>query len=280
MMVNYYGILEINRDASSDEIKKSFRNLAKKYHPDRNSENQEWAEKKIKLIIKAYKTLIDSKLRENYDSQLPDLSERNFDHKKPEVENKTTNIFQQVKIILNNLANDNGKKAIEDFENLNKTISNFALNKFLSGRDYLDCAFLLAEEYERSGKYKLALQFYKNIYETEKNNTNSSSHSFFIDETKSRIKKIYCKKLIKSASREEAIEYYQNVLKLHINNNERAYIYKKISECYFDLGEYQCAVTNLNIALNKKPTLKGISRIQTKLNEYFSTRRKANYNLT
>ncbi len=69
-MLNYYGILQINQYATNEEIKKSFRNLAKKYHPDKNSDNQEWAEEKIKLVIKAYKTLIDSKLREHYDITL------------------------------------------------------------------------------------------------------------------------------------------------------------------------------------------------------------------
>ena len=40
-MVDYYSILEIDRNASKDDIVKAYRNLAKRYHPDRNIGNKE-----------------------------------------------------------------------------------------------------------------------------------------------------------------------------------------------------------------------------------------------
>lgn len=274
-MSNYYGILEVTRYATNDEIKKSFRHLAKKYHPDKNTENKKWAEERTKLIIDAYRVLTDPNLRKRYDLQFEDsidVDTRQSNNRRNGKKGANANsVASQIKTILNDLVNDNGTEAVEHFETLTKNAPGFALNKFLAGRDYLDCMFLLAEEYERLEKHKLALKYYKNIYENVKSCKDDNDYSFFFDETRNRIKKIYCKKLAKHSTIEESIGNYQNVLGLHINNNERAYIYKKISECLFELGEYHSAVANLNAALNIKPTLKGAAKIQTKLNKHFAS---------
>lgn len=64
--MDYYEILEVSRDADSDTIKKSFRKLALKYHPDRNPDNKE-AEESFKLINEAYEVLSDNEKRSIYD---------------------------------------------------------------------------------------------------------------------------------------------------------------------------------------------------------------------
>lgn len=64
-MTDYYKILEINKDASSDEIKKAYRKLALKYHPDHNKSPD--ASEKFKSINEAYEILSDSEKRKIYD---------------------------------------------------------------------------------------------------------------------------------------------------------------------------------------------------------------------
>ncbi|MDR1661098.1 MAG: molecular chaperone DnaJ [Azoarcus sp.] len=63
---DYYDILGVNRDASEDVIKKAYRKLAMKYHPDRNPDSRE-AEEKFKEAKEAYEILSDSKKRDAYD---------------------------------------------------------------------------------------------------------------------------------------------------------------------------------------------------------------------
>ena len=63
---NYYQILGVPRDASSDEIKKVYRRLARQYHPDLNPGNKE-AEEKFKEISEAYDILSDPSKRAQYD---------------------------------------------------------------------------------------------------------------------------------------------------------------------------------------------------------------------
>ena len=63
---DYYEVLGISRDASDSEIKKAYRKLAKKYHPDLCPNDKE-AEKKFKEVSEAYEVLGDSKKRAQYD---------------------------------------------------------------------------------------------------------------------------------------------------------------------------------------------------------------------
>lgn len=63
---DYYKILGVDKNATADEIKSSFRKLAKKYHPDLNPDNAE-AEQKFKEINEAYEVLSDDKKRKTYD---------------------------------------------------------------------------------------------------------------------------------------------------------------------------------------------------------------------
>jgi len=64
---SYYDILGVDKNCSEDELKKSYRKLAFKWHPDKNPDNKEEAEDKFKEIAKAYQVLSDKDTRRNYD---------------------------------------------------------------------------------------------------------------------------------------------------------------------------------------------------------------------
>lgn len=72
MAKDYYEILGVSKDVSSDEIKTAYRKLARKYHPDMNPNNKSEAEERFKEISEAYDVLIDPQKRAAYDRYGPE----------------------------------------------------------------------------------------------------------------------------------------------------------------------------------------------------------------
>ncbi len=102
---NYYDILGIDKHATSEEIKKSYRRLSLKYHPDRN-EDKHFAEDKFKTISNAYSVLSDKEKKKTYD-----LNNNNNNNNEYEIEN-----------IINILKNN--KNMLLGLNLLNKNINN------------------------------------------------------------------------------------------------------------------------------------------------------------
>jgi molecular chaperone DnaJ len=83
MADDYYQILEVPRTASAEDIKKAFRKLARKHHPDVNPGNKA-AEERFKQLNTAFEVLSDPKKRQLYDEFGEDAAKIGFDEKKAE----------------------------------------------------------------------------------------------------------------------------------------------------------------------------------------------------
>ncbi|XP_052017228.1 dnaJ homolog subfamily B member 7 isoform X2 [Apodemus sylvaticus] len=93
-MVDYYEVLGVQRYASPEDIKRAYRKVALKWHPDKNPENKEEAERKFKEVAEAYEVLSNGEKRDIYDkygkeglnggggSHLDDESEYSFTFRK------------------------------------------------------------------------------------------------------------------------------------------------------------------------------------------------------
>jgi len=73
---DYYEVLGVNRDASADEIKRAYRALALKYHPDRNPDDKQGAAEKFKEASEAYSILSNTDKRAQYDRFGPGIFEQ------------------------------------------------------------------------------------------------------------------------------------------------------------------------------------------------------------
>jgi molecular chaperone DnaJ len=83
---DYYEVLGVGKNASADEIKRAYRRMAMKYHPDKNPDNKEEAEAKFKECAEAYEVLNDPDNRQRYDQfgheGLRGAGVRDFSHMK------------------------------------------------------------------------------------------------------------------------------------------------------------------------------------------------------
>jgi len=149
--MNPYKILGIEKDSSISEIKKAYKKLALKYHPDKNIHDKEDAEKKFKQISEAYQILSDSDKKKLYDNS----GTVNYDFISPE--NLFNNFFKDVdpkiiKFITNTYSNIT--KAINFSENgsIVEVISNINSQEIFSdGIDALK-SYLLSKKTNNSEK--------------------------------------------------------------------------------------------------------------------------------
>lgn len=90
---DYYELLDVSKTATPDEIRKAFKRLALKWHPDRNLDNKEEADEMFKSINKAYQVLIDEQKRKIYDMQGEEGLENNGNDPFNGMSSHFTNLF-------------------------------------------------------------------------------------------------------------------------------------------------------------------------------------------
>lgn len=149
-MKNYYEILEVSPKASIEIIEKAYKTLAKKYHPDRNkNENAEeklLKEKKMKEINEAYAVLSSEFLREQYDKEIQNIKNENTlsaskNTRKKSIENKELNKENQEK----NFANTStGENIVKICKNIFSNKPDFSKLKQMTKNDYISIGLTIA----------------------------------------------------------------------------------------------------------------------------------------
>lgn len=117
---NYYEILGVNKNASEEEIKSSFRILVRKYHPDTNS--KQFNENKIKEIIEAYEVLSDKEKRKNYDNIIESLNKKGIKSFKNDKKEKISTFNEIISSLIGNVK-EGTINTIKKINNIDKDIS-------------------------------------------------------------------------------------------------------------------------------------------------------------
>jgi len=185
---NFYEILEIPRDAPLLRIKKAFRARVKELHPDISGET---TNDDIHVLLEAYEILSDPERRANYDLTLgpPEKKGTGFNYRewlqaRPDQESKS-------KLIFYDLLRQRESEALDLYAKMTAKRA-FSLEKSLGKEDFMDCAFLLAEEFEARGDYAQALFLYLRICELEKRR--AYFRHFFV-EVEDRLRQLICVKI-------------------------------------------------------------------------------------
>ena len=256
---SYYDILDVDRTASQDDIKRAFRKLAKKYHPDTYpGESKRAASRKLKQVMAAYRVLSNERERARYDV----LLQTSPAFQKPAAKKPDESTEAKVNSMMDDLLNQDGDSALAKWDDLNRK-NDFDLSDHMETRDYLDCIFLLAEEMEEVGRNKEAADLYEELFDREKE---PPRHRYFFEEVTVRLKKLYSRKLPRDATDpEEEIACYERILEFDVDRSEKAFILKKIAEVHLKMGKEEKARDVFTSALDLKPGLKGTATIREKL---------------
>ncbi len=178
MEKNYYEILEVNKNASPEIIEKAYKTLAKKYHPDLQSEeNKKQGEEIFKQINEAYEVLSNEEKRKQYDMTLEESNPLN--EQIEELYHENVDLKQQIYNMKQNNKNSSNET------NYSKTYVSENQNIEINPN----------EEYERKTR---EAEYYKNLNDTMQ----QAYHDAYVQDLKNRGYKIRYKKTWKERIRD------------------------------------------------------------------------------
>jgi len=261
--VNYYSVLQLERQAGVSEIKRAFRRLLKRYHPDRNRSNAAWAEQRTREIVEAYHVLSDQRRRKFHDEQLRvNGFAASVAMAEAPMHPPGDGMASRCRQLFDYLLRGNTSAAVGLYEDLRGPSETFDLYPHLSLKDHLDCKFLLGEAYEQQGRLDDALSLYEEVYREE---LEGPRLRYFFDEVQERIVSIYCQHLPRAAPPQDAVRHFQHALKLGLPARDRAEIRKRLAETLLKIGDREGAQRELREALKLHPGIKGVQRLAARL---------------
>lgn len=257
---NYYDVLQVDTGCSSEDIKKSFRRLAKELHPDVDRTDQHNAER-MHVLLQAYETLIHPDRREQYDRTHAFTRKKYSFNYREFLRSEPENPEACSKLVFYDLLNGFIEEALETYNRSMKT-PGFDLSNWLDREDYMDCAFLLAEALEERGEvYRAFMLLIKTVeYEQSK-----PYFRHFFSEISERLRRIISLRMPGCISSEAYLQCLELLVEFDLNPRDTAFYLKKAAEIYCDKHEQHRAADYLHRAYNLDPKLSGTKKLLEKL---------------
>ena len=256
-ILDHYQTLQVEPEASVEDIKQAFRKLAKQYHPDKNPGRETSSEQMFRRITTAYQVLSDEQRRVRYDltRQRPRAE---FPNSYLERLRRTQADQKQCELMFQELLNRNLDEGIQIYEDLSDDNQGFLIDDFLGYGDSRDCEFLLAEAYQTNGLFEKAIELYQKLIDDEQE---TPFFYHFIDEINDRLSEIYIEALIKPRTLGDIPIYLEKIRKLKLSKRDLGWIYKKLAEFYLDRRMTQDARRMVETAIDINPKITGIDSL-------------------
>jgi len=227
--VDYYRVLEVHPSASAQEIRRSFRRLVLRAHPDKNPERTKWAERRIRELIRAYEVISDGEKRRRFDQEYrvrrrPELSappdSQLFFFRKSDPGAYALRILYL-------LLHGRAKEAIPLLATMESTHGEGFLAAELDRDDYLDCLFLLGEYHLEKRQYLEAFRRMRTFYLHERN---VPYPRHYLEAVITHLKDLYLRKLPQSLPPDEALLHLKEAAELSLGRRDRAHLERKVEE--------------------------------------------------
>ncbi len=254
-MKSYYQILDLEPTCSPAEIKKAFRKKAKSFHPDIKPSGRNAA--MMRRLITAYQVLYDPERREEYDRTHRKLIyTSSFDYREF-LAGRRDDPESMAKLLFFDLLHENEAGAIELYDAL-VSKGTFDLSIYLDREDFMDCAFLLAEEYENGGEYAKAFNLLRRTVDCE---MESPYFRHFFREVIDRLRYLSCIRLPGKIGNRELITLLEDLVALDFSAKDTAAFLKKLAEIYLEENAYDRAREYLNNSLKLHAKLPGAKKL-------------------
>jgi curved DNA-binding protein CbpA len=257
-MDNYYNLLGITQNASSRDVKRAFREKAKRLHPDIAGAAAEGAMRKLLI---AYEVLSDDERRHEYDRVYERFVKRvDFDYH-TFLQDDTDDPASQAKLVFFDLLHLEEDEALEVWRAQGGL--DFAMKKYLDREDWMDCTFILAEELEKRCFYYEAFMLFTDLVREERRRP---YFRHFMPEIENTLKELVRLRLKPAVDPEVYLACMGTLLELGFSPKEEARWMRSMAETMVRMGEMNGAKTVFREALKRDPTLPNVVQLRRKLN--------------
>jgi tetratricopeptide (TPR) repeat protein len=257
-MENYYTLLGVGHDSSSAEIKKAFREKAKRLHPDIAGKAAEAAMRKL---LTAYEVLSSRDRRFEYDrAYFRFIQKVDFDYRTWLTE-QGDDPASQAKLVFFELLHLEEDRAIEIWRK-NGGI-HFAMEKYLDREDWMDCLYLLAEELDQRGQSYEAFRLLVCLVREERR---VPYFRHFMEDIEIFLRELVRLRLKAQVDDETWIDCLETLLELGFSPGDEARWMRSLAEVLARMGETVAAGAMIREALKRDPALPNITRLRRKLN--------------
>jgi curved DNA-binding protein CbpA len=228
-MNNYYDLLGLRPDASAAQIKKAFREKAKKQHPDIAGDN---AGTQMRKLLTAYETLSNEQRRYEYDRAYSRFMANPGFNYRTWLRERENDPASQAKLVLFELLHLEEDEAIRIWRK-NGGIY-FQMERYMDREDWMDCCFILAEELDRRGQCYEAFRLLELIIRAERR---KPYFGIFTPELEKYTREIVRRRLRSQVDDETWIECMETLMDLGFSARDTAFWLRSLAQTLLKIGD-------------------------------------------
>ncbi|MDR3129916.1 MAG: DnaJ domain-containing protein [Treponema sp.] len=263
-MENYYSLLGISEDANSGDIKRAFREKAKRIHPDIAGNGDSRAMRKL---ITAYEVLSNVDRRYEYDRAYlrfvrdpSDLKAGGFNYR-DYLRQNSGDPASQAKLIFFDLLHLEEEEALAAWRSQGGL--DFMMKKYLDREDWMDCSYILAEELEKRECYYEAFMLFADLIREERRRPYFRHFSVVIENSLKELVRLRLKSAVGSETYLECLEL---LLGLGFSSKDEARWMRSMVETLIRMDRQASAEAVFREALKRNPAMPITARLRRKLN--------------
>ncbi|MDR1025251.1 MAG: J domain-containing protein [Treponema sp.] len=256
-MTNYYTVLEVRESASTQEIKRAFRDKAKRLHPDIAGKE---AEGEMRKLLTAYEVLSDRDRRYEYDRAYSRFIKKvDFDYRSW-LRERSDDPASRAKLVFFELLHLEEDAALAVWDRSGAL--GFPLERYLDREDWMDCVYLLAEELDRRDRCYEAFELLIALVREERRRP---YFKHFMDDIEGFLKELVRLRLRAGVGDELWVDCLETLLELGFSPRDEARWLRSMAETLLKMGDEAAAQSIIREALRRDPGLPNAARLRQKL---------------